>query len=890
MPISSCAATIERKKSSKPLILPKNPEQNELQPVEKSLLKIAPALPVPEKRALCVRSHSTLNASALSKIQDGSLQCEPSVLRTYPDGSLHVSRLQEEKEIHPDRMSLDRKGLTMIPIIDGEPRLRLLSLQHNLINSLEMLSKQSFPSLVFLDIYDNQLEQMQSLEKLENLRVLLMGKNRIKKIEGLEHMKKIEVLDLHGNQISQVGGLSALIELKVLNLAGNQIKIIGSRDLEGLHSLLELNLRRNRLKKLIGFDQVPNLSKLFLSNNDLQSIEDVSSLARSPNIREISIDNNPVSLGGDCVSFLVSYLSHLVKLNSMQITEQVRKAAMAWRRNKEATNAAFMDLTTDVSSTFRREEVISNARTNWELLRSQTKCLTSNPVEKSKNLKPDSDIVLTSFKKPAIKHSVKITKSKSYINMKTKVPMLNDKKLQLVRTASQETENSQNTSSSGSDMFKLPPILVPILNKMEQKPEDQSSVRMSGSLSSIGPNADSSVSSLASASGGEESDNSSSKESDADFEEEVEKEPSVIESNQQQVLVSLPQCDNSVKNKTDSSSVLSVATTSSSNLSAPSHFSNNSNISNRSLTRNVKSAVYGKSFSQKCHARAATAKVKKQTPPLAKDREQGGDYLIEICGRHLNIYGQGAVRFIDKPWDASRANDVITAKFNYVNFNSITSTFCKLRHRFPNIDMLVFKETNIHCLGQLNALAEIQGFSSLSIDTEGNPICQKEWRMYAIYRLAHWGLKIINEQEITEEEIKTANEEYQSLSDLALWSLPDVLLQPLLVRLRLDVNNSITEQNAKKWLLSADPELRSVVSKEALQWKKSTSVQEESLMKQKAKQHISTLLEEMVNSVNKLRLLDEEWPTILHNFVQNTLLDYSQLDLYLKQKMQELNK
>nr|CAH7712875.1 unnamed protein product [Callosobruchus chinensis] len=560
MPISSCAATIERKKSSKPLILPKNPEQNELQPVEKSLLKIAPALPVPEKRALCVRSHSTLNASALSKIQDGSLQCEPSVLRTYPDGSLHVSRLQEEKEIHPDRMSLDRKGLTMIPIIDGEPRLRLLSLQHNLINSLEMLSKQSFPSLVFLDIYDNQLEQMQSLEKLENLRVLLMGKNRIKKIEGLEHMKKIEVLDLHGNQISQVGGLSALIELKVLNLAGNQIKIIGSRDLEGLHSLLELNLRRNRLKKLIGFDQVPNLSKLFLSNNDLQS-------------------------------------------------------------------------------------------------------------------------------------------------------------------------------------------------------------------------------------------------------------------NQQQVLVSLPQCDNSVKNKTDSSSVLSVATTSSSNLSAPSHFSNNSNISNRSLTRNVKSAVYGKSFSQKCHARAATAKVKKQTPPLAKDREQGGDYLIEICGRHLNIYGQGAVRFIDKPWDASRANDVITAKFNYVNFNSITSTFCKLRHRFPNIDMLVFKETNIHCLGQLNALAEIQGFSSLSIDTEGNPICQKEWRMYAIYRLAHWGLKIINEQEITEEEIKTANEEYQSLSDLVLWSLPDVLLQPLLVRLRLDVNNSITEQNAKKWLLSADPELRSVVSKEALQWK-----------------------------------------------------------------------
>lgn len=73
---------------------------------------------------------------------------------------------------------------------------------------------------------------------------------------------------------------------------------------------------------------------------------------------------------------------------------------------------------------------------------------------------------------------------------------------------------------------------------------------------------------------------------------------------------------------------------------------------------------------------------------------------------------------------------------------------------------------------------------------------------------------------ILEEDIKKANEEYQSLSDLVLWSLPDVLLQPLLIRLRIDINHGVPEQNAKKWLLSADPELKSVVSKEALQWRK----------------------------------------------------------------------
>lgn len=260
--------------------------------------------------------------------------------------------------------------------------------------------------------------------------------------------------------------------------------------------------------------------------------------------------------------------------------------------------------------------------------------------------------------------------------------------------------------------------------------------------------------------------------------------------------------------------------------------------------------------------------------------------MIEICGRFLNIYGQCALRFIDKPWNNAKANDVNSVKFNYVNFNGITTILNKLKSRFPNVEHFYFKETNISSLSQLNALAEVQGLASLNVDPEGNPIASKKWRSYAIYRLSHWGLHTINEQKITEEEIKGANEEYQSLSDLVLWSLPDVLLQPLLVRLRLDVNYG--EQNAKKWLLGADSQLRSVVCKEALQWKKG-GCQEDVLMRQKAKAHIEGLLEEMSNSVNKLRLLELEWPGIMHEFVRNALLDYSQLDMYMKKEMSELN-
>lgn len=95
----------------------------------------------------------------------------------------------------------------------------------------------------------------------------------------------------------------------------------------------------------------------------------MSSIAKSINLKEITIENNPISLAGDCVSFLVSYLPLLNSLNQLQITEQVRRAANAWRRSKENTDQNFQHLSTDVSSSIRREEIISNARTNWELIR-----------------------------------------------------------------------------------------------------------------------------------------------------------------------------------------------------------------------------------------------------------------------------------------------------------------------------------------------------------------------------------------------------------------------------------------------------------------------------------------------------------------------------------------
>lgn len=50
----------------------------------------------------------------------------------------------------------------------------------------------------------------------------------------------------------------------------------------------------------------------------------MSSLADATTLINVSLDGNPVALGGDCTPFLVSYLPNLLTLTNMHVTEQVK--------------------------------------------------------------------------------------------------------------------------------------------------------------------------------------------------------------------------------------------------------------------------------------------------------------------------------------------------------------------------------------------------------------------------------------------------------------------------------------------------------------------------------------------------------------------------------------
>lgn len=841
-------------------------------------------------------------------------------------------------------------------------------------------------NLVFLDLYDNQIEKIGNLEGLKSLTVLLLGKNRIVDISGIVALRNsLRVLDLHGNRITNISNkICRLQELKSLNLAGNMLRQINNGDFSGLQNLRELNLKRNRVKKLNGFEDLQHLERLWLCNNDIHRVEDMSCIARAINLKEITVENNPVSLAGDCCSFLVSYLPNLLMLSQMHVTEQVKRAAMAWRKSKETTDVNYVSISSEVGQSIRREEVISNARTNWELLRSQPQFNSISIRPSNNSEKRNLDVV------PTIDAKLLVTE-------KTISPKL---EIKHSSTDSQESNDSipreitptsngppaGTPSSNDTDSLRLPLILepqshletlIPIVRTENVSVEDSlganvdSNSIFSGSSSTSSSRSPSSCRSSGPGSSTSELDDAKSDVEGANVEDRGRALAPDKHLSQQQDLeeeedegvrvefkrrgkpkdlsrfpgnrlddVKMPKikmCDTeyageaksnvslssslrpehsgtsamedsgitstlrSVRNRCNTSRKLPPPTQSAQNLSV--HRSQTAKISPSPSTSlvvvnnnngNGKGAPLsnGSSGANNTNSTQALASVK--THVIDREREQGGDYLIEICGRYLNVYGVGALKFVDKQWNVQKAGDVHTVKFSYINFNNICGILGKIKGRFPNAENYCFRETNITCLGQLNSLAEIQGLQSIVIEPEGNLICTKKWRSYAIFRLAHWGLKQINGQDITEVETEEADRMYGQLPDLVLWSLPESLLAPLLSRLRLEEPCQASRLSAKEWLMQAEPSLKCVVGKEALQWRKSPTgngnhlQQFDESIRGKGQQCFTQMMENACNAVEKLEKLETLWPTMLNDLIRNTIIDYSQLDTYVKNLQKSL--
>ncbi len=108
----------------------------------------------------------------------------------------------------------------------------------SIIDALKFCNK-----LEVLTIEGNQINDMNRIAGLGNLKSLNLKRNQITKIEGLENKPSLESLDLSSNKITRIEGLENLINLKNLYLNSNQITDI--TPLGANASLVTLDLKEN---------------------------------------------------------------------------------------------------------------------------------------------------------------------------------------------------------------------------------------------------------------------------------------------------------------------------------------------------------------------------------------------------------------------------------------------------------------------------------------------------------------------------------------------------------------------------------------------------------------------------------------------------------------------
>ena len=190
-----------------------------------------------------------------------------------------------------EKLYLNKKDLTHIPLLEGEEYLKLLSLETNLISKIDHLI--SLNNLLFLNLYENRISEIENLHTVPKLKALMLGKNQITRIKNLNCLVDIEVLDLHRNKIKLIENLFSLKKLRILNLANNQItsfvELMNNKNLE------DLNLRKNLIVSIpnltYAFDK---LKKINLGKNMIAKAEFVLEFKKLKKIEELYLEGNPV--------------------------------------------------------------------------------------------------------------------------------------------------------------------------------------------------------------------------------------------------------------------------------------------------------------------------------------------------------------------------------------------------------------------------------------------------------------------------------------------------------------------------------------------------------------------------------------------------------------------
>lgn len=147
-----------------------------------------------------------------------------------------------------------------------------------------------------LNLWGNEISELQPLQNLTQLQMLWLGGNEISVLQPLQNLTQLQVLSLWRNRIGDLSPLSGLTQLKQLRLQSNMVSDLAP--LAGLIRLTRLELADNRIDDLTPLSALTKLERLDLAWN---RITDISPL----------VDNSDAGgfSSGDRILLRYNYLS-----------------------------------------------------------------------------------------------------------------------------------------------------------------------------------------------------------------------------------------------------------------------------------------------------------------------------------------------------------------------------------------------------------------------------------------------------------------------------------------------------------------------------------------------------------------------------------------------------
>lgn len=157
--------------------------------------------------------------------------------------------------------------------------------------------------------HKNAIEDFQLLQHFKNLRRLTLSSLKIQRISQVSFLHQVEELDLDNNELYNLEGIEKMSQLKALNVAGNHLTRID--ELAALPELRELNLSKNLSFDLKVLHRLHKLDTLNLAHSFYYSA-DLSNLVGIENLETLDLSDNQVE-----DLHVLSMLSRLMKLVAM---------------------------------------------------------------------------------------------------------------------------------------------------------------------------------------------------------------------------------------------------------------------------------------------------------------------------------------------------------------------------------------------------------------------------------------------------------------------------------------------------------------------------------------------------------------------------------------------